>query len=608
MANNHTGLRRMHWLPVRRSPARRSNGQSLAGRPRSLRMESLEQRALLSVTGIGSETFKEFEFTSSGTVASDFETYGYDIHLSGKATLSKGVLTYTGVDNGELTNTAILSGGGSYRATGQTPNFGGSWKIGGATDDLIDTAGVLSGSVVIDSSSMTIPTQPTQNDIFNGTYALSDATFDTTDFSVDMVLTSGDYALTYSGKLYPKGSTFGVGVTPSWNADGSVDVDVDVTGKPHTTTTADRSVPVTNIELYWSKSSSYSSRIGGALPDTIPVYWNEASGSYTVSDLPDAPAGATCLLFVAKYDKRTKVVALPYNASIAAPETSVQEGDGGEAQPNEAVFTVTLPHASDQDVTVWYSTVKGKTDKAAGTLGATPGVDYWDGVVAKKNKEVTGSIVIPAGETEGTISIPVLGDTTFETDETFSVKITKVQNAGLDKVNKQATATIANDDALPTISIANVTQAEGSRGTTRFTFTATLSNPTYQTVYVRYATGDGPDATATPKTDYTAVTTPRLLKISAGQTTKTFTISVKGDREEEPDEWFYVDLSSPVNAAIAGGQAKGTILDDDGAAAARTAAATRDAVLGQLAASFDQLAQRKSDKDLAATDSVLAAL
>ncbi len=565
-------------------------------------MESLEQRALLSVTGIGNETFKAFGFTASGTVVSDFETYGYDIHLSGKATLSKGVLTYTGFDNGELTNTATLSGGGTYRATGQNPNFGGSWKIGGATDDLVDHAGVLSGSVVIDSSSMTIPTQPTQKDIFNGTYTLSDATFDTTDFSVDMVLTSGEYVLTYHGKLSPAGSAFGVGVTPSWNADGSVDVDVDVTGKPHTTTTADRSVPVTNIEMYWAKGTTYSKRIGNALPDAIPVYWNEASGSYTVSDLPDAPAGATHLLFVATYDKKTKVFALPYAASIAAPQTPVQEGDGSEAQPNEAVFTVTLPHASEQDVTVWYSTVKGKTDKATGTLGATPGVDYGD--LAGKNKEVAGSVVIPAGETEGTIRVPILGDTTFETDETFSVKITKVQNAGLEKANQQAMATIANDDDVPTVSVGDLTQDEGNRGTTKFTFTVTLSNASYQKVSVYYATADG-TATAADK-DYAAVTKPKLLTFSAGQTTKTFTISVMGDKVGEDDEWFFVNLSSPTNATIGTAQGKGTLLDDDGGVAT-TVAASRDAIFGQLAASFDPSAQRKNDKDLAATDSVLAA-
>jgi len=603
MSDNQTGLRRTHGLPVRRSLAGRSNGHRPVGRSRSLRMESLEQRSLLSAVAMTEAmTFKSLDFTASGTVsAPDFESGDYTIHLSsGNATLSKGTLAYSSVDQGELTNTAVLSGGGSYTATGPQ-KFGGKWTVGGYSNDLADNSETLSGTVVVDSSTLKFPAGYGQaDDIFNGTYTVSSATFDTSDFSIAMDLVSEDSVttLTFTGKAAFSGSAFAIDATPSWNVDGSVDVDVAVTGKPHTTD--DRDAAVGNVALYWSNGNKYSatkSTLATDATDTIPVYWNEAGASYTVSDLNDAPAGTTYLLVVstdAGTGKKTVEAALPYTASIATDASLVQERDG------EATFTVTLPHASAAGVTVTYTTVKGKTDKVAGTLGATPGVDYGD--LAGKNKEVTGSIVIGPGETEGTIRIPILDDTTYETGETFSVKITKVVNAGLGKVNNQAGVTIASDDAQPTVNIDNVTKAEGNSGTTKFTFTVSLSNPSYQPISVYYATADG-TATAAGK-DYTAVTKAKLLSFSAGQTTpKTVTISVKGDKIGENDEWFLVNLSSPTNATIGKGQGTGTITDDDGGVAA-----SRDAALGQLAAYFGEYRQGKSDKDAAATDSALAVL
>ena len=54
------------------------------------------------------------------------------------------------------------------------------------------------------------------------------------------------------------------------------------------------------------------------------------------------------------------------------------------------------------------------------------------------------------------------------------------------------------------------------------------------------------------------------LTFQPGQTSKSITISVRGDRTQEADETFFVNLSGATNAQIADGQGKGTILNDDG--------------------------------------------
>ena len=74
----------------------------------------------------------------------------------------------------------------------------------------------------------------------------------------------------------------------------------------------------------------------------------------------------------------------------------------------------------------------------------------------------------------------------------------------------------------------------------------------------QYATANG---TATAGSDYRAAA--GTLTFAPGQTSKTITVLVNGDRLGEPNETYFVNLSSPGNATIADGQGAGTIVDDE---------------------------------------------
>ena len=63
-------------------------------------------------------------------------------------------------------------------------------------------------------------------------------------------------------------------------------------------------------------------------------------------------------------------------------------------------------------------------------------------------------------------------------------------------------------------------------------------------------------------TDYTARALTTLI-FSAGQTTRTVTVPVKGDKTKEPNETLFLNLSGAVNATISDAQAQGTIINDD---------------------------------------------
>lgn len=111
---------------------------------------------------------------------------------------------------------------------------------------------------------------------------------------------------------------------------------------------------------------------------------------------------------------------------------------------------------------------------------------------------------------------------------------------------------------LPRITIGDTSVTEGNGGTTLATFTVTLSAASPDAITVAYATADG---TATAGGDYLARS--GLLTFAPGETSKTITVPVTGDRVAEPDETFVVNLSGATNAAVADGQGVATILDDE---------------------------------------------
>jgi hypothetical protein len=110
----------------------------------------------------------------------------------------------------------------------------------------------------------------------------------------------------------------------------------------------------------------------------------------------------------------------------------------------------------------------------------------------------------------------------------------------------------------PALRIGDRTVTEGNTGTASATFTVTLSAPSTQPVTVAYTTGTG---SATAGSDYQ--TASGTLTFAPGETTRTITVPVIGDRLGEPNETFVVNLSAPTNATIADAQGVGSILDDE---------------------------------------------
>ena len=125
--------------------------------------------------------------------------------------------------------------------------------------------------------------------------------------------------------------------------------------------------------------------------------------------------------------------------------------------------------------------------------------------------------------------------------------------AGTTKLATSPTVTV---QALPALSLNNVSVTEGQSGTATFTVTLTPTSP--QPVTVAYTTANG---TAAAGSDYVA--TSGTLTFAAGVSTQTIAVTVTGDTTFEPGETFVVNLSSATNATISGAQGVGTIVNDD---------------------------------------------
>jgi hypothetical protein len=110
----------------------------------------------------------------------------------------------------------------------------------------------------------------------------------------------------------------------------------------------------------------------------------------------------------------------------------------------------------------------------------------------------------------------------------------------------------------PSLSVDDVSVAEGDSGTKTLTFTVTLSAASNLTVTANFATAD---ASANAGSDYQAAT--GSLTFNPGETSKTVAVSITGDTTNEPDETFVVNISNPVNATVSDGQGVGTIVNDD---------------------------------------------
>lgn len=256
----------------------------------------------------------------------------------------------------------------------------------------------------------------------------------------------------------------------------------------------------------------------------------------------DDTAGEGSELFVVNFNSleleesaTTQVTVLDNDAAITATAVKAIEGD---TQSRNLTFNVTLSNAYSQRVSVAYTTIDG-TAKA--------GVDY---------QTTTGILVFEPGDTNRSVDVPIIPDSTPESDETLGLQLT---SSDLPAPSAPLVGTIQDDDFALTVE--NVSTPEGNSGITNATFTVKLSKAVSFPVDVNFAVSEG---TAKFSTDFDQKNV--TLNFAAGDTQKTVDVSVFGDTVDEPDETYTISATTSYSYPYDDGRsatATGTIVDDD---------------------------------------------
>jgi hypothetical protein len=224
----------------------------------------------------------------------------------------------------------------------------------------------------------------------------------------------------------------------------------------------------------------------------------------------------------------------PPPLAVSVSDVSVNEAAG------TMTFTVTRSTAVSGAFTVDYATADGT---------ATAGQDY---------TATFGTLSFTDNQVSATVIVPITQDSLAEFDETILLDLSS-PSGGATITDRQGVGTILNDDGPPiSVSIGDVTVAEGQSGTTTATFTVTRTGGT-GAFTIDYSTAD---QTAVAPGDYAPAT--GTLSFAEGQNSQTFTVTVNGDTVSEGAETFQVLLSNGTGGAmIADGVGIGTIATDD---------------------------------------------
>jgi hypothetical protein len=249
----------------------------------------------------------------------------------------------------------------------------------------------------------------------------------------------------------------------------------------------------------------------------------------------------------------------PVNATISDPQGlgTITNDDGGTP-----TFTITnvVTHPEGNAGTTAFTFTVTLAPAAAGPTSVQAATSDASATVADNDyTALTQTLNFATGATTQTFTVLVNGDTKFEPTESFGVTLSNNSPGTALGGAFVGTGTITAEDLMPSITISDVSLAEGNAGTTAFIFNVTLSNPSATPISVDFTTADGTATVA--GLDYAA--NGGTMNFAPGITLQTVTVLVNGDTAGEAHETFFVNLTNGVNATITDAQGIGTITNDD---------------------------------------------
>lgn len=249
-----------------------------------------------------------------------------------------------------------------------------------------------------------------------------------------------------------------------------------------------------------------------------------SSGSYTLTTSLDgySPTSSTVTLGGADMVRNIELVTQPVATYSITGRVTNQTGTG----------------VADVQIFVNGSNQAAATTNANGQYSLAGYVAGTYNLSAKKS----GFTITAAQETPASVTLPTAGGASSPNGT----------------VNFTAVTTVST---TPRISIDDVAVTEGNSNTRDAVFKIRLSAAPTRAVKVTYATANASQNSAAAGIDYFSKS--GTLTFDAGQTERTVTVLVIGDKVDEKDELIQLKLSSPINAALADNSGLCTIINDD---------------------------------------------
>lgn len=249
-------------------------------------------------------------------------------------------------------------------------------------------------------------------------------------------------------------------------------------------------------------------------------------------------------------------------------DIALNRGKTDELAPQVATITVTRSGATGDAFTVNYATVTGGTATGGAVCVPGSGVDY---------VSTSGNLSFAAGETSKTFDVTVCTDNLFEGSETVNLALTSPTAPVILGTPNASVLTITDNDLQPSLQFSSATYSNSDDiakyGITTdelapsvATITVTRTGAVDNAVAVNYATSNGTatgGASCTTGIDY--VSASGTLNFAAGETSKTFNVTVCTDGLFEGNENVNLTLSNPTGGAALGSPNTAilTIIDND---------------------------------------------
>ena len=493
----------------------------------------------------------------------------YDVYLGTAATLRASDLLRTTATQ-SFQPGALVPGTRYYwrvdakNGLGSTPSDTWSFTTAGPAPALsIADASATEGQTLAFAVTLSAAATNTVTVRYQTADGTANSSSDYTSASGTLSFAAGETSKTISVRttddaLEESSETFTVGLS---SASGATISDDSATGTINDNDGTRPSLSIADASATEGQTLSFAVTLSAAVTGTVTVSYQTSNG--TASSSSDYTAASGTLTFRAGDTSKTISVSTTDDSRDESNETfTVQLSGAAGATISDASATGTI---NDNDNTVPSlsiadaSATEGQTLSFAVTLSpaatSTVTVSYrTSNGTASSSSDYTsasGTLTFRAGDTSKTISVRTTDDSRDESNETFTVRLSSASGATIS--DDSATGTINDNDAQPSLSIANARATEGRR----MTFTVTLSAASSRTVTVSYRTSNGTASSS----DYTAAS--GTLTFRAGDTRKTISVQTTSDRLHETTETFTVRISNASGATISDASAAGRILDND---------------------------------------------